>query len=344
MATLVSADWHLSTNPRDAYRIKWCEGLPALLQKERAERLIILGDLTAEKDYHSAWLTNKVVAIIRACSEVCPVYIDQGNHDYTKADVPFFGFLGGEDRVRWIKEITALKLKGLGRCLFIPHQRKLEAWQNMPQLKEEWDWVFTHATFDGAKNEHGVALRGPSPTLMLGHKVVSGDVHEPQKDGPITYVGPPYRINFGDTYMPRILLLTEHHMNQRNCEGPRKVLLEVSGWEMLEGATDDGLAVAGDIVKVRYEVAAPDYDKWPAIRRKIEQWAARIKVELDSALPVPQTEENQGADGPVKFKKRTVSGSLPSSSDEDVIKAYCERYRVGDKTLRLGLKLMRRAD
>lgn len=342
MASVVTADIHLGANPRDAYRIKWCEGLPALLEKEKADRLIILGDLTAEKDYHSAWLTNKVVTIVRACAKVCPVYLLQGNHDYTKVDTPFFGFLDdGDSGVRWIRDIKWMRLDGLGLCLFIPHQRKLEVWQTMPQLKREWDWVFAHATFEGAKSEQDTELTGAPTGAILGHRVISGDVHVPQKYGPVTYVGSPYRINFGDTYMPRILLLTRHSVNQRLCEGPRKVLLEVAGWEMLEGAADDGLVKAGDIVKVRYEITAQDYDKWPSIRRKIEQWAARIKVNLDSALPVPRIEEGS--------QKRTVVSSKAQSSsslvmdDEAVTRAYCERYGVGDKTLNLGLRLMEKS-
>lgn len=344
MTTVVTTDIHLSANSRDAYRIKWCEGLPALLEKENADQLIILGDLTAEKDYHSAWLTNKIVLLIRDAAKVCPVYILQGNHDYTKADTPFFGFVGRFKWIYWIKKITAVEdMEGLGRCLFIPHQRKLDAWQNMPQLKEEWDWVFTHATFEGSKSESGEELTGAPIGAVLGHRVISGDVHVPQKLGPVTYVGPPYRINFGDRYQPRILLLTEHSVNQRLCEGPRKVLLEVDGWKMLEGAADDGLAKAGDIVKVRYEIAAPDYDKWPSIRRKIEQWAAGIGVELDSALPVPRVEDSPDS------KRRTVVSSKAQSSssrvmdDEAVMEAYCERCRVGEKTLNLGLRLMEKA-
>lgn len=338
MTTLVTSDLHLSSNPRDAYRIRFMkEDLPKLLDETKSKRLIVTGDLTAAKDGHNAWLTNKVVELFHVIAEYRPVYILQGNHDWlSNVNNPFFEFLGRYDRIRWIKDITELKLKGLGRCLFIPHQRKLDAWQDMPQLKEEWDWVFTHATFDGAKNEQDMELTGPPIGLMLGHKVVSGDVHVPQKHGPITYVGPPYRINFGDTYMPRVLLLTEHHMNQRNCEGPRKVLLEVDGWEKLEAAADDGLAVAGDIVKVRYEIAAPDYDKWPAIRRKIESWAAGLGIELDSALPIPRP--TSGA----PRANKGLSRAAPVS-DEAVMKAYCERYRVGDKTLRLGLKLMEKA-
>lgn len=337
MASLITADLHFSANPRDAYRLRWGEkDLPALLRKERVDRLIILGDLTSEKDHHGAWLTNKVVTIIRAAAQICPVYILQGNHDASRPTNPFFEFLGRYQRVYWIKSIIDEKLDGLGYCLFIPHQRKLEAWQNIKQLKEEWNWVFTHATFDGAKNEQDMPLTGAPAGLVLGHRVVSGDVHVPQKHGPVTYVGPPFRINFGDTYLPRVLLLTEHHMNQRNCEGPRKVLLEVDGWEMLEAAADDGLAVAGDIVKVRYEIAAQDYDKWPAIRCKIESWAAGLGIELDSALPVPR---------PTSGPPRANTGPSRAApvSDEAIMKAYCERYRVGDKTLRLGLKLMEKA-
>lgn len=341
MATVVTADIHLSANPRDAYRIRWCEkSLPAILERERADRLLILGDVTSEKDYHGAWLTNKVVSIVRTMAEICPVYILEGNHDWLLNPAnPFFEFLGRYKRVRWIKDIKYLSLVGLGdRCLFIPHQRKLEAWQSMPQLKEEWDWVFTHATFKGAKNEQDMELDGPSPGLMLGHRVVSGDVHVPQKDGPITYVGPPFRINFGDTYQPRILLLDQYGMNQRLCEGPRKVLLEVSDWGMLEGAWDDGLCRKGDMVKIRYEVAPQDFDKWPSVRRRIEEWAQGHRIELDSALPIPLMEEEAAP------RRRSAAAEVSTASDDEaVVKAYCDRHRVGEQTLRLGLRLMEKA-
>jgi predicted phosphodiesterase len=331
MVTLVTADLHLSPNPRDAYRLRWCEGLPDLLEKENADRLIIAGDLTSAKDYHGAWLTNKIVAVIRAAAEVCPVYIYSGNHDYTSAAIPFFGFLGKYDRVRWIKEITPLTLKGLGRCLFIPHQRKLDAWQNMAELKQDWDWVFAHATFKGARNEQEMELDGAPIGLMLGHRVVSGDVHVPQKLGPVTYVGPPFLINHGDSYTPRILLLTEHGMNQRLCEGPRKLLIEIGSLDQLEKQKTK----PDDIIKLRYSLASHDYDKWPSVRKKIEEWAKQRRVLLDAILPVPLL------DG--KPPKRVDTPTPATTSDEDIIKAYCDRYRVGEKTLKLGLCLIERA-
>lgn len=331
MASVITADLHLSANPRDAYRHRWMEGLPALLQREEADRLIICGDLTTEKDYHSAWLTNKIVRYVHDASAVCPVYILMGNHDYTSAANPFFEFLGGFDRVHWIKEVTETKLKGLGRCLFIPHQRKLEAWDGLEQLKEEWNWVFAHATFQGARNEQDLEMEGPAMGLVLGHRVISGDVHVPQKVGPVTYVGPPFRINYGDTYQPRILLLSEHHANQRLCEGPRKVLVEAASWDDIEAVGD---CRTGNMVKIRYSIPSQDYDKWPLLRKRIEDWAAKNKLILDAVIPVPLI-----ADTAPDKKAKVVK----TASDLEIIKSYATRYQVGDKTLRMGLRLLEKA-
>lgn len=332
MTTLVTADIHLSANPRDSYRHRWMERLPALLKKEGASRLLLLGDLTAAKDGHNAKLTNKIVVLINAIAEVCPVYILQGNHDCISPSDPFFEFLGRYDRVRWIKDVAALKLKGLGRCLFIPHQRKVEAWSNIKELKQEWDWVFTHNTFKGAKNEQDMELDGAPMGMLLGHRVVSGDVHVPQKIGPVTYIGPPFTINFGDSYTPRILLLTEHGMNQRLCEGPRKLLVEADSLEWVRKAK----VCPEDIIKVRYSVAARDYDKWPQIRKQIEEWAQRSEVILDGVLPVPLLEA-------APSKKPSVGKPSSVGDDTELIKTYCERYKIGDKTLQLGLRLMERS-
>lgn len=334
MTTFVTADIHLNANLRDAYRHRWMEGLPALLKKEQADRLILLGDLTSDKDHHGAWLTNKIATYMDSCAAICSVYILQGNHDWLlNANNPFFEFLGRYDRVRWIKDITALNLKGLGRCLFIPHQRKPEAWRDMAELKKEWSWVFTHNTFKGARNEQDMEMEGVPTGAILGHRVVSGDVHVPQKLGPVTYVGPPFTVNFGDSYQPRVLLLTEYGMNQRLCEGPRKMLVEADSLERVRKVK----VKPEDIVKVRYEVAAQDYDKWPQIRKQIEEWAKRAEVVLDSVLPIPRAADEAVSEAPARS---TVPNT---SSDEDVMKAYSERYRVGDKTLRLGLKLMEKA-
>lgn len=327
MASFVTADLHLSANRRDAYRHEWMEKLPDLLDKEKADRLIVLGDVTAEKDYHGAWLTNKIAGYMTTCAEVCPVYVLQGNHDCLTPTNPFFEFLGRYKRIKWIKDITALSLVGLGkRCLFIPHQRKLDLWNDMKELKEEWDWVFTHATFKGARNEQGLELDGSPTGALLGHRVVSGDVHVPQKLGPLTYVGPPYVINFGDKYLPRVLLLDEHGMNQRLCEGPRKLLLEIEGVEEW-----DIRSHPGDIVKVRYSIKSSEFDQWPARRKKIEAWAQRRQLKVDSILPVPLLEDDDS-----KANKRVVK----DASDDDYIQAVCKRYRVGEKTAELGRKII----
>ena len=94
MNSLVTGDWHFSDNPRDDYRHAYMKKLMRLIKRKKVNNLIVLGDLTEEKDRHSAWLVNQVVLHFAELSQLCKIYILRGNHDYVDPDTPFFSFLG----------------------------------------------------------------------------------------------------------------------------------------------------------------------------------------------------------------------------------------------------------
>src|SRR6266567_2832077 len=106
MTTLVTADLHLSSNPRDAYRHERMWEIRKILKKYEVDRLLILGDLTEQKDHHSAELVNEVVNHMILFSECCPVTILRGNHDYVSSECPFFVFLKHIKRIQWINNPT----------------------------------------------------------------------------------------------------------------------------------------------------------------------------------------------------------------------------------------------
>jgi DNA repair exonuclease SbcCD nuclease subunit len=213
MSALVIADLHLSVKARDEYRFAAMQTIASLIEKHKPRALIILGDLTEEKDYHPATLVNDVSDVIYSFAQLCPVYILMGNHDYTSADCPFFHFLRRIKNVHWITKVSRIDMTvwGLGDCLFLPHTRDWKTdWAKLPHLEEvdDLDFVFAHNTFEGAESEHGKRLSGiPLEALPNGIPVISGDIHTPQTIGQVTYVGSPYRVDFGDTFEPRALLL-----------------------------------------------------------------------------------------------------------------------------------------
>lgn len=324
--TIVTADLHRSGNPRDRYRDRWFPQLITLARKLRARRVIVLGDLTEQKDFHGSALTNRLVDDFAALAAECSVICLTGNHDYRASSPPFFSFLRRIENISWISEVTPWDLPDLGNCLFIPHQRTVEAWRDIRELDSDWDWVFTHATFIGSRNEQGMVMEGVPVELVRGHRVVAGDIHVPQTFGKITHVGAPYTVHFGDRFDPRVLRLEGETMRSIPCEGPRKVLVEVDSLASLREQEVN----AGDLVKVRFRVAANDYDKWPDTRQKIAEWAGREDVILASVQPLAAVEKT----------KRDSQRPVAKRTDDDIIRAYCQRHRVGDKTLQTGLKIV----
>ena len=333
MITLATADPHVSANPRDAYRWKFLEEtLPALVAEHDVERILILGDLTETKDGHPAALVNRLVDAVVALTESAQLYFLKGNHDYVAEDVPFFRFLRHLRRVRWINEPTALELRGLGKCLFLPHTRNLEDW--VDQMFDSYEWFFCHQTFGGA-DLGGRRADGAGPPFTKNSKVVSGDVHVPQKVGPVTYVGAPYTVDFGDDYKPRVLLLDGGKARSIPVPGPQKRLMTLSGRDPLAAlGMKHPLAAAiwplteGDVVKVRVELPAGSEVSRADVRARVRGWAEEARVELSAVQVVAPA-----------AKSTPAARDRHRASDADLVRAYARKMNKGKATVSAGLKL-----
>lgn len=322
MTTLVTADWHLNDNPRDAYRHAAMKTLRRMASEHKVSRTIILGDLTDEKDRHSSELVNDVVEHLYQLSKMCPVIVLRGNHDYVVADDPFFGFVGHLPDVLWINNPTKITFEDLGQCLFLPHTRNYKKdWTGVSL--EGHDWVFAHNTFDGACTEHGRELRGIPRDIFpfLRDYVISGDVHVPQQLKPINYVGAPYTIDFGDDYTPRVLLLTGDSATSVPVPGAQKRLIDEKGTPHVN---------PGDIVKARVGIKAEQYADWPTIRQEWKDWAEGRKVILYSIHPVVEQKQTS-----VKKQIRDMA-----KSDEQILRSYAKGQQLDDSTIKTGLKLL----
>lgn len=334
MSVLLTSDWHLSDNPRDDYRHTGIATIRKLVVKHKAEYLLILGDLCEEKDRHGAWLVNRVVEHIDRLAERCRIIIMKGNHDYLVADSPFYQFLHRIPGVTWINNPTAFDLPYLGRCMFLPHTLDWKKdWEGLP-LKEN-DWVFAHNTFDGADVGHGRTLRG-IPTTMFPdrkHAVISGDIHVPQRLGPVTYVGAPYLVDFGDDYEPRALLIDNNQkVTSIPIEGPQKRLVEIGSHEF--ELYDKWNANEGDIVKIRVHLEPGEYAKWSEIKKAARFYADEMGLHAHTIQPVVERVEK------TKTTKRSARAKL---SDEDVLLQYVKSRGVDEKTANIGLKLVQEA-
>jgi predicted phosphodiesterase len=329
MTVLVTADLHFSDNPRDAYRHGFQATLQAIIKKHNPNMLFILGDLTEEKDHHGAKLVNQVVNHIAALGRILPVVILQGNHDYIDIAHPFLEFVRNIPNVFWINTPKASTTypnwcAHIGDFLFLPHSTNYKRdWHYLGDFTK-YNWIFTHNSFDGADMGHGQRASGIPTTAMQGARVISGDIHIPQKFTNITYVGAPYTVDFGDNYEPRLLLVHKDKYESIKVSGPMKRLVEITSIADLKNIkTHDA-----DIVKVRVMLDPAEYDKWPNLKDKINEWAEGRNVWAQTITPKLLQP---------RVAKRKI---IPAVSDKQLLQQYAKAKGVDESTLKTGLVLL----
>lgn len=324
VSALITADLHLSDNPRDRYRLDFIKELAAVALRRKVDVIFILGDLTQEKDRHSAWMVNTVVAALLTLSSVCRVVVLKGNHDYIDPDIPFYRFAGHLENVTWINVPTTMLLPGVdSNCILLPHTTDPK--RDWAELKlSKFEWIFAHATFAGA-SVGGRPLRGIPLSLVPERSlVISGDVHVPQEFENIVYVGAPYRINFGDDFVPRLLVIeNDGKITAIEADGPRKQLLVINSPAELLGASVE----RGDLVKVRLALDPGQAAQWPSLRSQIAEWAEKAGVKLalvQPMLPKPTGERSHRA----------------WKSDAELLEAYAEKEQLEAATVAIGRQLL----
>jgi len=334
MTALVTADFHLSSNPRDAYRHWWVAGeLRELVKSLKPDRVIILGDLTDQKDCHNAGLVNDVVGYLHNLSKTCPVIVLRGNHDCINPLEPFFEFVGLLPNVTWITRPKAIALEGLGNCMFLPHTRNHKKdWKELSfapfQRDPDTGWIFCHNTFEGADAGTGHPLKGiPTEVFPKKAKVISGDIHVPQKLDQITYVGAPYTVTFGDSYQPRVLLLGRNKVERSiNCTGPQKCTVDIVN---VHEPLPDYEINAGDMLKIRVHLKASDYAKWNEIQASVRKWGEDYKAIVSIIQPMK-------LDKHVRLARKQTA----TQTDRELMELYSKRRSVSDDVLKTGLWIM----
>ena len=334
MTGLLLADPHITDDPRESYRLSLREEVARVVKKHKAETILILGDLTVEKDRHSAWLVNWWVDTIVTWSKQAPVIILKGNHDYTDPSLPYFKFLSNlHDRVRFITDPTTLPIMDVKKMLLLPH-----TWDYKSDWKKfdftSYGYIFTHQTFTGAKASNGKVLEGVPHSVFDGvkGKIWSGDIHVPQQVGPVEYVGAPYRINFGDRFTPRMVFIGRGGSSKNiSWPGPLKHLVVVDSVRRLGKLKE---VRKNDLVKIRYRLSRSDYVKWSEIR-------ADLLAESQNRGWVVRGIEVEPLDKDIEMK--TLPKKLISVQDpRKILKTYAKKNKVDPKTINVGLRLLKK--
>lgn len=268
MPSILAADIHMTSNPRDEYRWGLFEWLEQEVIRHKADQVFFLGDHTEAKDRHQSILVNRFSDGVERLRKRAKLWFLKGNHDYIDPAYPFFGFLDHMSNVSFIKEPTGLDF-GDAKALCLPTTRSPEDWTQF--RFNDYALIFTHQTYDGAISENGTKLPGFSPSIFNGYKghVWSGDIHVPQKVAPnVEYVGAPYRIDFGDRFTPRCVLLKEGRTVDLHYPCVLKRLEEVTSLAELKLLSQK--FNPGDLVKVRVKLRRSEYVGWSKMRDDIK--------------------------------------------------------------------------
>jgi hypothetical protein len=216
----------------------------------------------------------------------------------------------------------------IGEDLFLPHTVDYEKdWKGI--RFKDFKRIFAHNTFAGARAANGTALKGiPVTVFPPDAMVIAGDVHGPQTVGPVTYVGAPYLVDFGDDYKPRVMLMRGRDYRSMVIEGPQKWLIELK-WPQFPRVP---AAHRGDIVKIRVTIQTKHMAKWPEMRDRIYDWATEKKgYNVYMIQPV------------VAYKPGAPVTAIEQLSDEKLLRAYTRVRDIDQQTIKVGLKLLKAA-
>ena len=337
MNSLLISDLHLTDKPRNSYRWKLFAWLKTTLPKHNVKMLWILGDLTEEKDRHSAQLVNKVVEELLTLYRQCglhSIYILRGNHDGIDENCSYFKFLGKYPCIQFIETPYAASFSDR-EVLMLPHTTTpADAWKNVEFHLA--DYVFMHATVKGAISESGQQLDGIPPALLATArraKIYSGDIHVPQivKSGrvEVEYIGAPYPVRFGDKFEPRAVLI-ENFRTAKSLPIPSIQRLTLT---VTPAKPDIPLKTLreGDQVKIRIRLTQSEYGDWAQLKRKVVATCAEAKVEL-CGLELEKVEN--------RIKLRTVATPTNVKTSEQVLTAFCSNNKLSKEVSSAGVKLL----
>jgi DNA repair exonuclease SbcCD nuclease subunit len=324
---LFCGDLHLTDHARDEYRFGIFEWIKRQQQKRPVAATFLAGDITDSKDRHSATLVNKIVAGLTQLQP--PVYIDMGNHDYRDHQNPFFKFLNHIEGITFVTKPTVIRA---GRPIaIIPHYRTQDEFDAAVHSTASSKPVafLVHQTFDGAIAESGVCLTGLSASLIESMKpplgIYAGDVHKPQTQGKVTYVGCPYNVRFGDDFDPRSLWVSDsgNHTDLK-FTAPRKWSLVVRGPENIYNNKD---LYEGDQVKLTIELAREEAVEWKEVKRQILGACKELGLEIHG----------------VRVEVNTITtrkSSTKSHSNADIYDQFCTAENVASQIKQMGRRLL----
>lgn len=332
---LITSDLHLTDRKEDDYRFELFKWMIENYSKT-VRIVMILGDLTDRKNYHADRFVNKIADHIEELASHFGVLILRGNHDTdADPDIPFFGFLGKIPNVTYFSEPTFWSGKhyGWGRqILFLPHSREPGKDWNLND-HQDLDAICLHQTFKGAVSESGFALGGLGtfPFRQFECPIFSGDVHAPQQTGPITYVGSPYHVHYGDQFEPRVLLIDrDFNTVDVHFPAPKKFVFDLKHAKELRKYRRR--ITKGDQAKIRLHLPTSKRAGWPSQQEEIRKIADQLGLILENIVLKELIEREDEQEEMQTVRKR--------QTPTDVYRDFCQRNQVGENLMQAGKAFM----
>lgn len=288
---------------------------------------MICGDLTDAKDNHSAELVNRVVNAIRLL-KVDAIKILVGNHDWLKEGQEYFRFLNVLPNVQYINRPTEdPDVKGIP-TFYLPYSKNpARDWAGMDF--SHYDLLFLHQTVKGAITSNGQEMDGEEMPALNAAKVYSGDIHVPQKCGPVEYIGSPYHVHFGDAFKPRCVLLERGgRAVDLHFETISRVAITVNS--IAELRRQD--LRAGDQVKVTVELAEAERHDWAKIKREALELLKKRGVEVHGLKLMVRKPANQRQE---RAKRATLA-----LSPAEIVSRFIEAEELGGEALAAALEVI----
>lgn len=334
MKLLLVTDTHFTDREQDAYRWDVFTFLHDTANRERCEALLILGDLTDKRDNHSALLINQLIESFETILKQSPIQLIAilgGNHDKPFGGPAYFDFLSVLDnRVVYVSKPYRLALAGASGpldvtndVLMLPYTKDAKTdWASIDMFKSPVAAIFIHQAVEGAVAANGIKLESDCNVILpRGKAIFSGHIHKPQVCGPVTYVGAPYHVAFGDIYEPRVMVFDTETQQSKSIETKltKKLVISYSTTSELEAKI--GFVRDCDQVKLRYQAKSGEYDL-RAVEldsRAVVSKVALLKNVVFEAQSIANLNENQPA-----------YNSASELAPETVIRQYLDAKNQND--------------
>lgn len=337
MSQILVADLHLTSVARDEYRWRLFPWLKDELAKHNAE-LFILGDLTEAKNYHSSDLVNRIVDALKSLD--AKVRIVPGNHDAVDVKLPYFRFLRHYDFVTYYETPFMCPVEGR-QVFFLPHSKDFVGWES--RYLQDAEFIFMHQTWHGSVSETGHVLDAGEHGKQLEHvlkaarraQIWSGDIHVPQKAGPVNYVGAPYPIRFGDAFQPRAVLMAGGMRHVSNLTPPRFGRHHVTLFSDFTSLRPLPQMQPGDQARYTIRLKRSEFGEWGRISALIKKACQETEVEL-CGLEVERI-----ADESLPAIRKRGEGKLVSKTPEQVLGEWCAKQSLEKPIVDAGLEILR---